>query len=221
MIDILLALIGGGIISGIVALYLNYRKEKVDTKINSINEDTSYANTAKGLLESLDLLRKILNQTEEKLKKAEHELSISHLEQQKKEELALYLHHKIALLESALPVALINTKLENITKDLQDVFDEFSDPVIISTPEDSGYIRWVNISFCKLLNRTREEILELGWRRLVHHDDLYDTLSVEAQAWDLPVRVVNRWQHKDGHYVTLRWYSTSYNKGVSLSTVKT
>jgi PAS domain-containing protein len=131
-------------------------------------------------------------------------------------QLNLELTARVARMEAALPALFVSAHLQEMAPDTASVLDECGLLVLVS-PEDDGRFRWVSRDFASALQRTREEVFAIGWRGLVHPDDLRNTVSVEGAMWGQPVRVVNRYRQADGHYVRLRWIATRYLHGVSLA----
>lgn len=110
------------------------------------------------------------------------------------------------------PAALIEEHLDDLNG-LRKLFDLLVDPVIVSTSEDSGKWIYINDAGCAKFQRSCDEIIEMGWRNLIHPDDLPDTSDVETRAWDEDVwDYVNRYVARDGSVVTCRWFCRKYAK---------
>lgn len=104
---------------------------------------------------------------------------------------------------------------------LGDVLDKLVCCLVFTAVEDGGTIVWCNLAFANALQRQREEVIDMGWRRLVHPDDLRATQAAEGSAWRSPVsEFVNRYQRADGLYVQFRWHSTQYHGGISVSVIR-
>jgi len=122
-----------------------------------------------------------------------------------------------ARVEAILPFALIGQRFEE-WESLREMLDGMSDPAFITSPADGGTLLFANRVFCELINRPLDEILHLGWRRLVHPVDLTATSATEASAWHGAVRdFVNRYPIKGGGMVTFRWRCPAYSRGVTLA----
>lgn len=126
---------------------------------------------------------------------------------------------RVASLEAALPVAALAAHLGLLAPDTAAVLDECGVLVILS-PDDDGKFRWVSRDLAKALGRSREEIIALGWRALIHPDDLTRTINVEGSMWGQSIKVVNRYLRADGGTIWFRWYATKYLQGVSLAHAK-
>lgn len=130
------------------------------------------------------------------------------------------LSSRLSHLEAIMPAVLLASRMETMAEDLGVVLDTLHPGVVLSSPQNDGQFLWVNEAFCLALGRSREEILALGWRELIHPSDLHATNVAEAGAWSGPVRVVNRYRHADGHWVTLRWVALRYQGGVTISSAR-
>lgn len=102
-----------------------------------------------------------------------------------------------------------------------DVLDRLVCCVVVSSIEEGGQLVFVNHAFAAALGRSRAEIIDLGWRRLVHPEDQRSTQAAEGSAWSASLDgFVNRWRRVDGRWVQFRWYSTRYVRGISVSVVR-
>ncbi len=127
-------------------------------------------------------------------------------------------------------VKLSNGKLiafcENITerkkaeKELERIFDLSPDMVCVCTTE--GGLLKVSPSCEKILGYTQEELLKIGWSKLVHPDDVEPTnKEVEKQLkGSFVANFVNRYRHKDGSYVSLEWQASFAEKGIVHATAR-
>jgi PAS domain-containing protein len=118
-----------------------------------------------------------------------------------KDELALW--KKYGPLEFA---AEILSELESV----ESLLDDLICPVIVTTSADGGTFIFVNDSFADSLAMSKGEILERGWRDIIHPMYLDETKAAEAEAWSTGVEIVNDWVRGDGTIVKLRWSSTRY-----------
>ncbi len=98
--------------------------------------------------------------------------------------------------------------------DFETIFNLSSD--LICTAAPSGEFLRVSPSCERILGYTPEEMIGLGWARLVHPDDLEPTqLEVaEQMKGSDTVNFVNRYRCKDGSYKTLEWQGTFAENGV-------
>ena len=125
---------------------------------------------------------------------------------------------RLRLYETGVPALAV--ELDRLSTDLCSVLDRIPCPVAISLPAEEGRLAWVNRDFCEALGRTREDILALGWRRLVRPADLLATEDAETRAHLGPVEVVNEYLHMDGSWVCLRWFATRYLPRVAFSVIR-
>lgn len=126
--------------------------------------------------------------------------------------------HEIATLKSAMPALSIADKLQKIPSSLKRVLDKCHDGIALSTRND-GELVYCNATFCAALDMTEAEILKVGWRALMHPDDMERALTQEAKAWNDLGQFVGRYRHRDGSWVTMRWHFTQYEDGYAFSVV--
>ena len=96
----------------------------------------------------------------------------------------------------------------DMTADLTTFFDVSLDLLVIRDLD--GSIVRVSASWAATLGYDPDDLVGLAILTLVHPDDLPDTLGsvveVETRRPDAPVKGhINRYRHRDGHYVTLEW----------------
>lgn len=76
-----------------------------------------------------------------------------------------------------------------------------------------GYFLKLNETWERTLGYTREELLSHPWLYFVHPDDVQATINAaNEQASKDVVDFVNRYRHKDGHWVKLRWLAMKWNE---------
>jgi len=97
--------------------------------------------------------------------------------------------------------------------DLATFFDVSLDLLVIRDLE--GFIVRVSASWAATLGYDPDELIGLAILTLVHPDDLPATLDsvveVETRRPDAPVKGhVNRYRHRNGHYVTLEWRAQKF-----------
>ncbi len=97
--------------------------------------------------------------------------------------------------------------------DLATFFDVSLDLLVIRDLQ--GIIVRVSASWAATLGYKPEDLVGLAILTLVHPDDLPATLDsvaeVETRRPDAPVKGhVNRYRHRDGHYVTLEWRARKF-----------
>lgn len=118
---------------------------------------------------------------------------------------------RIERMEIALPLAIAAKRLKDLSG-LGDLLNLLRDPIVVTTIAAGGTIIWVNDAFCEVLARTREEIIRIGWRGLIHPDDLSTTEATETMNWDRPTwGFVNRYMRADGRAVWFRWFCPPYS----------
>jgi PAS domain-containing protein len=107
---------------------------------------------------------------------------------------------------------------------LGEAFDHCDNGIVFSLSENGGTWTWVNRVMCEQLGLSRDEVLSLGWRSLIHPDDLSDAAAVESKAWDSSVaEYVVRYRRSPsigGGYVRTRWWCPAYRQGRTVCVVK-
>ncbi len=112
------------------------------------------------------------------------------------------------------------TYRKKVEKEFEDLFNLSQDLMCISSLD--GEIFKVNPSWEKTLGYTSAEIIELGWKKLVHPADLEPVdKKIEKQLKGEPVLdFVNRYRCKDGTYRTLEWKSFPSEDGKVYATAR-
>ncbi len=112
------------------------------------------------------------------------------------------------------------TEKKKTEKELEKIFDLSPDMVCVCTTE--GGLLKVSPSCEKILGYTQEELLKIGWSKLVHPDDVEQTKKeVEMQLkGDSVANFVNRYRHKDGSYVVLEWQASFAEIGIVYATAR-
>ncbi len=112
------------------------------------------------------------------------------------------------------------TERKKAEEELEDIFNLSPDMIAVCTTE--GKFLKVNPSWEKVLGFTTKEILDLGWGKLVHPDDVPQTSKeVEKQLKGSPVvNFVNRFKCKDGSYKSLEWQATYSKEGIVHATAR-
>ncbi|MCK5504066.1 MAG: PAS domain S-box protein, partial [Thermodesulfovibrionia bacterium] len=105
-------------------------------------------------------------------------------------------------------------------KELENIFNLSPDMICVCTPE-GNFIK-VNPSCERVLGYTTDEILKLGWAKLVHPDDMENTnKEVEKQLkGNSTINFVNRFRCKDGTYKILEWQATPSIDGIVYATTR-
>jgi PAS domain S-box-containing protein len=98
-------------------------------------------------------------------------------------------------------------------KELEYLFNFSQDLICIASIK--GKLVKVNPAWEKTLGYSASEILEMGWKKLVHPDDIEPTDSeIDKQLKSDPIyNFTNRYRCKDGKYVTLEWNAIPADDG--------
>lgn len=100
---------------------------------------------------------------------------------------------------------------EELNVDLDEHVDTSKHLVCIASIK--GYFLKLNATWEKCLGYSRDELLAQPWLAFVHPEDVQATIdAANEQAKQDIVGFVNRYRHKDGHWVTLRWLAMKWNK---------
>ncbi|MBR9706419.1 PAS domain S-box protein [Candidatus Pacearchaeota archaeon] len=112
------------------------------------------------------------------------------------------------------------TKKQQQQKELENIFNLSPDMFCICSPK--GKFLKVNPACSKTLGYTTNEILKLGWAKLVHPEDIKRTdKEVKKQLKGSPVaNFTNRFKCKNGSYKTLSWQATAAINGVVYATAR-
>lgn len=104
----------------------------------------------------------------------------------------------------------IAKKLERIEAFMELFFDY--PELLLCVAKKDGYFEWVSKSWVTQLGWTREEMLARPWIDFVHPDDVKKTLVASDEMKDHGViNFVNRYQRKDGTWVSLKWKTITWN----------
>jgi PAS domain S-box-containing protein len=212
----------GGIIASIVAvgtlIALLRRtpseivKNRADARRSWSEADAAAARTTSTLISDVNALRRDLNETRQREDQCRERLDAA-------EDALAKMVERVAVLETTTPMVMVALKLQAITVHLARVLNKNRDGLVLSVPAEEGRLVWCNTAFASALGMTCEEVIATGWRALIHPDDREVTDANETRAWQRGGEVVNRYRHKLGHYVTLRWFFAPYDEGSSLSVV--
>ena len=106
------------------------------------------------------------------------------------------------------------TERKRTEEDFENIFNLSPDMMGVFTAE--GRLIKANRSWETILGYKTEELLEMGWVKLIHPDDIEQTNNeVEKQLKGSPVvNFVNRYKCKDGSYRTLEWQATFAQEGI-------
>jgi PAS domain S-box-containing protein len=105
--------------------------------------------------------------------------------------------------------------------ELEDIFYLSPDMVVVCTTE--GKFLKVNPACEKILGYTQKELLDLGWNKLVHPDDVEKTneeVEKQLKGSSSTVNFINRYRCKDGSYKTLEWQAKFAKEGIVHATAR-
>lgn len=99
------------------------------------------------------------------------------------------------------------TAQQQLRCELQQFFTLSRDVLCIAN--DLNYFERVNAAFCRITGYSEAELLSRPFTDFIHPADLSPTEEVvtEIQHGNAASGFVNRYRHKDGHYLTLQWSS--------------
>ncbi|MDP2713780.1 PAS domain S-box protein [Rheinheimera sp.] len=100
------------------------------------------------------------------------------------------------------------TMQEHTSFELQQFFDLSQNLMCITNR--AGYFERVNKAFSTLLGYSEQDLLLTPYAELLHPDDIATT-SAEVQRLEhgaMSLGFINRLRHKNGHYISLEWFTT-------------
>lgn len=201
--QVVIGLLGAGLVASLVQLS-SLRSQLRHTDAESTASEVATSTT---LFDQVETLRSRLLVSEDRAGKAERENA--------------ELRDRISRLERVMPMALIADRITADLDDLAALFDLSGELWFVTSSDAEGMFVWCSSAVCRVLGRQREEVVSIGWRRLIHPEDLAEAERAEASAWDRRVwGHPNRYQKADGTYVRFRWYCPRYASGTTLSLVK-
>ena len=112
------------------------------------------------------------------------------------------------------------TDRKKIENELENIFILSPDMVAVCTTE--GKFLKVNPAWEKVIGYTQKELLDLGWTKLVHPDDVEKTATEVAKQLkgSSVVNFINRYKCKDGSYKTFEWQATFAEDGIVHATAR-
>ncbi len=112
------------------------------------------------------------------------------------------------------------TERKQAIEDFENIFNLSPDMVGVFTTD--GKLIKINPSWERILGYKIEELLNMGWTKLVHPGDVERTnKEVEKQLKGSPVvDFINRYKCKDGSNKTLEWRATFAKKGIVYATAR-
>ena len=112
------------------------------------------------------------------------------------------------------------TDRKRAEEELENIFNLSPDMVAVCTTE--GQFLKVNPAWEKVLGYTQKELLDLGWTKPIHPDDV-DKTNKETEKQligSYVVNFVNRYRCKDGSYKTFEWQATLAKEGIVYATAR-
>lgn len=99
------------------------------------------------------------------------------------------------------------TAQQQLRCELQQFFTLSRDVLCIAN--DQNYFERVNAAFCRITGYSETELLSRPFTDFIHPVDLLPTedIVMDIQHGHAASGFINRYQHKDGHYLTLQWSS--------------
>ncbi len=99
------------------------------------------------------------------------------------------------------------TEQQHIRCELQQFFTLSRD--ILCIANDDNYFERVNAAFCRILGYSEAELLSRPFTDFIHPADLAPTedVVIDIHQGNAASGFINRYRHKEGHYVTLQWSS--------------
>jgi rsbT co-antagonist protein RsbR len=87
---------------------------------------------------------------------------------------------------------------------------------LVSVSSGDGRFRRVGDAWKRALGYAPDEMVGKRWLEFVHPDDAQKTIEAARQldSADL-AEFVNRYKHKDGHWVSLAWRATAWSGGLT------
>ena len=122
--------------------------------------------------------------------------------------------------QGAIITSLDITERKRAEEELEDIFN--LSPDMIAVCDTEGKFLKANPSWEKVLGYTTREVLDLGWTKLVHPDDVEKTnKEIEKQLKVSPIiNFINRFKCKDGSYKLLEWQATYAKEGIVHATAR-
>jgi PAS domain S-box-containing protein len=131
------------------------------------------------------------------------------------------LESQVATLTAARLRDQMGSRLDNF-EELKFIFDKCVEGFALTSDAAPGAFLWVSQPICDALQYTCDEIVAMGWQKLIAPEDRERTMTVEGTArYRRVTGLVNEYVRKDGTRVQFRWYSTAYDRdrGLSISVV--
>lgn len=201
---------------GLLTFWLAYRRFPSEQRKTQTDAEVSALAELRGVLAELRITRDELETSQDseedcraKLDELRAELVIVRADLERSRERA-------KALENALPAYYLSERLTVLSDATKWVYDQSTDGIAIVLPDENGRLLWANLVFSAALGRTRENVLEMGWRALIHPEDRERAEEAELEAHSKGGTFIGRYLHADGSWVQMRFSFTPYEKGRSM-----
>lgn len=201
-----------GALATIIGAVVLVRRAPTDLAKTRAEADQSAASALSRLYADFEIARERLDKTEGELTQTRAELDRCQAD-------LMAAAARVVELRASMPMVTMATKLTRLSDSLRHVLDGCRDGIVLSTPENGATFVYVNSAFAQALGMTAEEVIAAGWQALVHPDDAKRTATTAFDAWSGGGEMSNRYRHKDGHYVRMRWRFSIYDEDGSAFSV--
>lgn len=195
----------------VAGLWINARKATAETTAQSVEALSALLKDFAALRDQLDAAEDSeedcqakLDEVKRTMAKVAAKLSETEIERDR--------------LRVAAPALAVTAKIAHRSAAVRKVLDACRDGIVLSEI-DGGVFVYVNRAFAAALGLEPEEVLAIGWRELIHPDDLHAAESTEGEAWSKGGETSNRYRHRAGYFVRMRWHFTAYDDATALSIV--
>lgn len=211
---VIAAISAGGLVTvALVNRRANQPKIAADVRESELRSEVGAVGALRQLREELDALRGQLRVAEEREEECRDDLDTA------RDDLNSVID-RLRAVESALPSALIASKLTALNDTMRATLNRITrEGIVLTLPSEGGRFIYVNDTFAGWLGVSSNEVLAAGWRSLIHPADLARAQRVETAAWFGGGEGVFRYRHRDGHYVAMRWFHTAYSTDGSFCVV--
>lgn len=203
-----------GLLTAVAALFgvgIQVYRTRGESKKGKLDSEVSAAGALGKLLADFDRLRDELETTRDESEDANARLDETRAELALKTRELASAMMRIEALERAHPAMLAFDAVTSRSASVRRVLNRINCVgIVITSPAEEGRFLLVNTFFAESLGMTPAEVEAAGWRNLIHPADLERAIGDETSAKYAGGETTNRYRHKDGHYVQLRWFFTEY-----------
>lgn len=194
------------------ALLMQARRASTDRRKTAAETDADAITAMRGVLAEMKVLRDELELSRDQeedcqARVKERDVRIGTL----LAELSLAMQRAVAV-EQQMREHAVTEKVIARNSSVVAALDQCHDGIVLSSVRDGGTFEWVNKTFAEALGYAPEEIIALGWRNLCHPADVARMQELEAAAIGESGEARNRYRHRDGHYVAMRWLYSGYGE---------